>query len=138
MKFKQGLAVVAAALAVFALPVSNAFAGNAKGGETTELHFCDGSVGEAGSCATAIVPSTEWAQADGAINTCLERYAPRWTADNVEACILSSGYQAGPRTTIDADGVIHAAGNGGSDHKLKRHHRHGRRHHRSIAKASRA
>jgi hypothetical protein len=111
MSFKQGLAVVAAALAVFALPVSNVFAGNEKDAKTIELHYCDGGVGQAGSCATAIVPATDWARADGAISACFERVAPNWTADDVEACILSSGYQAGPRTAVEA-GVIHAAGAG--------------------------
>ncbi|HVQ58480.1 MAG TPA: hypothetical protein VMS60_06180 [Solirubrobacterales bacterium] len=109
MHLKQGLAVVAAALAVFALPASNVFAGDAEDGKTIELHYCDGGVGQAGSCATAIVPATDWAQADGAINACFGRFAPNWTADEVESCILSSGYQAGPRTVVEA-GVIHSAG----------------------------
>jgi hypothetical protein len=138
MKLKHGIAAAAAALAVLALPVSSASASSSRDDGMTELHYCDGWVGHAGSCATAIVPDDEWAQAARAIDACLPPFPASWTADEVEACILGSGYRAGPRTEIDANGVIHPAG---SDrlkhkHKRKRHHKRGHRHHGPIARAS--
>lgn len=88
MKFKHGLgiAVVLAALAAFAVSATGVFATAPEAETTTELHYCEGQLGTAGYCATVVVPDSQWPEADGAINACLES-TPVWTATDVEKCI---------------------------------------------------
>jgi hypothetical protein len=127
MKLKQGLVVAVAALAVYALPVSSAFAGNA----TTELHYCEGAPGQPGECAGVVVPETEWVQPDYAVNSCLEGI-PDWTAADAENCIK----QWNPNAAVTRSRVDDATT---SHRRLKQRH-HAKRHHRTgaTARASRS
>lgn len=132
MKLKQGLAVAVAALAVYALPVSGAFAATPKADQTIELHYCVNLPGEAGDCAAAVVPAAEWEQADAAINSCLER-VPTWTVADIEGCIAKWDPTAAvTRSHIDAAGTT-------SYRRLKQRHHAKSRHHRTgnTARASR-
>ena len=133
MKLKQGIAVAAAALAVFALPVGSAFASTTGASPTTELHYCEGLPGEAGECAGVAVPTAEWPQADATINTCLEGI-PAWTAGDAESCILKSYPGAVvTRSIVDQGATSHRR------LKHKRHHSKAKHHQaRAVAQASRA
>ena len=134
MKLKQGIAVAAAALAVFALPVGSAFASTAGADPTTELYrYCEGLPGEAGECAGVAVSTAEWPQSDAAINTCLEGI-PAWTAGDAESCILQWNPSAVvTRSIVDQGATSHRR------LKHKRHHSKAKHHQaRAVAQASRA
>jgi hypothetical protein len=106
MKLRHGFILAAAALAIYALPASGVFAATPKAGKTTELHYCENLPKAAGDCVTAVVPAAEWAEADSAINACLEG-TPAWTVAEIESCILRWNPNAVvTRSSVNADGTI--------------------------------